>query len=1113
MKLKANQGFRTKALCVFLVKWISKLDAHYIILLLIPCMMYTTGYTQIKLDNISGIVKNEAGEPLVGVTIKLKNTNKQVLTDAKGNFTIKASIGQNLIVTSIGYNEITIKIKDAKPTTTILTKKVNENDEVVVVGYLNQKKPDVSTAITTVTPKNADKGAYANFQQLLGGRAAGVNVMENNSEPGGGINIEIRGVGSITGSTQPLYVIDGVPLEQPDMNLNGSGTISNFFGNNLTANPLTMINPNDIENIEILKDAAATSLFGSRGANGVVVITTKSGKVGKPKILVNFNQSVNNPQKRVDILNAQEFAAYANEAWALRKLRGLATATVDTPFLSKEIPGLEDYNHQKTLSGSSITRDASISISGGAIGGAKYFVSGQYYDQRGVIPGTYLKRYSGRLNYEIPMTTKLTLKANLGITTTDRFGAPTQTLTSRALNWSPTSPLLSPNGDFNYIWDYRYGSGNASFIDPRFGTIFHNSRFSASEINAALADVEASQARLNPLLLTSTRGVRNANSSSQTTALISLNYKLNEHLSIQGKFSYIQFKSLLQTYIPINIPLPFTNYRGEANSGNSQNGSVLYQVDVNYKKRFNNKHAINTALVFTGEKFVQTSQRAVVGNFNNNITGFNNLGAAIPQSTTSSYTGNQIVGSILQFNYLYKKSIVINLSSRYDGVSKFAEGKQFGLFPAASLAWKLDQEKWFVPVKKVVNAAKFRASWGLVGNQAISAYETQSTLIPNFSVWGNNFQSIGFSPARLGNPNLTWETTSNSNLALDLGLFNGRVTSTVEVYRRRTKNLLFQVQTAPSTGFSTISDNIGTLLNEGFEVTLGVKIINKRNFKWSIEGNVNFNNNLVEKLRTNSPNEFYSAGNLTNNVPTVRVAAGRAVGGFYGLKSFGLWDSLSLANAPVGIRGNAREGERRFVDLNEDGLLNDLDRTWLGSALPKGFGGVNTTISYKNFELTAFFSYAYGNQVFNQFEINWGTMTGLNNVRTDTYARRYRFVFPGTDPVLAQEIREQNKNATAVVAGTTADQRESTDYFIENADFFRCRDISLNYKLPESFSKKLKVQNIQVYGNVQNVFIITKYRGFNPEVGASSGRGFARGMDNGSAPLAKSFRFGFAITL
>ncbi len=1078
-------------------------------------LIFTSTFSELNAQEtlVSGIVKNANGDLLEGVTIKVKKTGILAKTNEKGFFSIKASIGQTLIFSYVGYGDVELLIKDNKPLNVSLSVKFDEQDEVIVVGYLQQKRPDVSTAISTISPKNADKGGYSNFQQLLGGRAAGVNVMENNSEPGGGINIEVRGVSSISGLTQPLYVIDGVPIEQPDMNLNGSGNMTGLFGDNLTANPLSMLNPNDIESIEILKDAAATSLYGSRGANGVVVITTKSGKVGKAKIVINFNQSINSPQKRIDILGARDYANYANEAWALRKLRGINTNTVDTPYLTSEIPLLQEYDHQRDLAGSATTRDASISISGGAIGGAKYFVSGQYFDQQGVIPGTYLKRYSGRINYEMPLTTKLILKVNLGVTSTDRFGAPTQTLTSRALNWSPTTPLINPDGDFNFLWDYRFGVGDASYTDARFGTVFHNSRFSRTEINAALGDVEASQGRLNPLLLTSERGVRNANTSSQILGTASLDYKFTNEFNVQGKISVNQFNSLLQSYIPNNIPLPFTNYRGEASNGNSQNTSVLYQINFNYRKRLSVDHTINTALVFSAEKFVQKSQRAVVGNFNNNITGYNNLGAALPQSITSSYNGHQLVGSILQFNYLYKKSLVLNLSSRYDGVSKFVQGSQFGLFPAASIAWKMEQEKWFQKIRNVVSESKFRASWGLVGNQAISPYETQSTLIPNFSVWGNSFQSIGFSPARLGNPNLTWETTSNNNLALDLGFFNNKVFTTVEVYRRRTKNLLFQVQTAPSTGFTTMSDNIGTLLNEGIELTLGVRIINKKNFKWRVEGNINFNRNLVERLRNNSPNEFYSAGNLSNSIPTLRVAAGRPVGEFFGLRSIGLWDSAGIANASAGLRGNAREGERRYADLNGDGLINDLDRTWLGSALPKAFGGFNTTINYKNFELTALFSYAYGHQVFNQFQINWGTMTGLNNVRKDAYDNRYQYVFPGTDPKLAEEIREKNKTATTVVAGTTADQRESTDYFIEDADYFRCRDINLSYKLPISFTKRLKVQAIQVYGNIQNLFIITRYTGFNPEIGASSGRGFSRGMDNGAAPLARAYRFGFTVTL
>lgn len=1070
-------------------------------------------FTSIAQNTITGVVKNVAGQPLEGATIKVKNTKILAKTDEKGKFTIKANKGQTLIITYTGFSDNEIEVIDAKPINAVLTINTEQQDDVVVIGYLQQKRPDVSTAVSTVSTQNTEKGGYSNFQQVIAGRAAGVNVFENNSEPGGGINIEIRGISSISGSTQPLYVIDGVPIEQPNMNLNGSSTIGNLFGNNLTANPLSMLNPNDIENIEILKDAAATSLYGSRGANGVVVITTKSGKIGKPKIVINYNQSVNLPQREVQVLGAADFATFANEAWAARRLRGQTAFTVDTPYTAKEIPNLKEYNHQRDLAGASTTRDASISISGGAVGGAKYYVSGQYYDQTGVIPNTYLKRYSGRINYEMPLTPKITLNFNLGVTGTSRWGMPTQTLTSRALNWSPTTPLLTPEGDFNYIWDYRYGNADASFVDSRWGTVYHNARFTRGEINAALVDVDGSQARLNPLLITASNGVQNSNTSNQILGLASVKYKVNNDFSIVGKLSVNQFNSILETFIPIGIPLPFLNYRGQANVGTSQNTSVLYQVNFNYQKKLSPNHTLNTVLVFSAEKFIQKSQRTIVGNFANNITGFYNLSAGNPQGSTSTYDANQLVGSVLQVNYLYKKGIVVNLSARYDGVSKFADGNKYGIFPAASVAWKMEQDEWFKSISNIVNTAKLRVSWGLVGNQAISAYETQNTLTPNFSVWGNNTQTIGFSPARLANPNLTWESTSNSNIALDLSFLKKRINVSIDLYQRRTKNLLFNVQTAPSTGFSSMFDNIGTLSNQGIDFTIGAKIISRKNFSWSVEGNVNFNTNLVEKLRTDSPNEFYTAGNLTNNVPILRIQAGKPVGSFYGLISQGIWDSAGIANSSVGLRGASREGDRRFTDLNEDGVLNDLDRTWIGNSVPTAFGGINTTITYKNFELSAFFSYAIGHQIFNQFQILWGNMGGLSNNLKEAFDRRYRLVFPGMDPKTVAEIREKNKTATQVASGTSIDQRESTDYFVEKADFFRCRDISLSYKLPTKFTKKLKVQNIQVYGNVQNLFMITNYSGFNPEVGASSGRGFTRGIDTGAAPLAISYRFGFTVTL
>lgn len=1074
-------------------------------------------FAQSKGIKVTGVVKDFKGAPIESVTVKVKNYQAGTKTNAKGEFVIDvASEKDSLVFSSINYEEIVSAVKDKRIFSVVLNEKIAQQDEVIVVGYVTQKKVDVGYSVSSIPPKNVQEGGYSNFQQVLGGRAAGVNVQENNSEPGGGISIEIRGISTISGSTQPLYVIDGVPLESPNLNLNTSANISSWYGNNLTANPLSAINPNDIENVEILKDAAATALYGSRGANGVVVITTKSGKVGKAKISFNFNQSINNPQKKVEVLGATDYANYVNEAWRYRKVLGLSLQSVDTPYYSNEIPQLKSYDHQDFLAGSSVTRDASLSISGGAIGGAKYYVSGQYFDQQGVIPGTYLKRYSGKVNYEVPLTSKLSLNVNLNVTSTDRFGSPTQTLISRAISWAPTSPLINPDGGFNRISDFRYGFGDGVYADPQYGNVYYNSRIPVATIQTLLRNNDAigSNASLNPLLFTSARGVRNANTSTQIIGMASLSYRFNNNFTLQSKISVNQFNSLLQTYVPLSVPLVFSNYRGEASSGNSQNTSVLYQLNLNYKKTFGTSHVFNAALVASAEKFIQKSQRGVAGGFVSDITGFNNLGAAAPQNLTSSYAANQLVSSILQINYVFKKKIIANVASRYDGSSKFADENKYGFFPSAGIAWKLEQEKWFSPLRNIISDAKIRTSWGLVGNQGISAYQTLYTLSPNNNVWGSNFSSIGFSPNRLPNPNLRWETTSSTNLGLDLSFLKGRINFTVDLYRRMTKDLLFNVRTPASSGFTTIQDNIATLRNQGLEFTLGGRIINTRNLKWDVQANITFNENKVLKLRTEDAGDFYTDGSIGTGGYITRIQPGSPLGGFYGYKAIGVWNDTSILSKPLDFQSAAREGDRRYQDLNGDGKLNDLDRTWIGSAIPKYFGGLNTTIAYKSFELNAFFSYAVGHQIFNYFEINWGTMTGINNVRKDTYDRRYRYIFSDTDPKLAEEYRKQNQTAKVAVAGTAYETRESTDFYIENGDYFRCRDISLSYKLPASFIKKLHVESIRVYGNVQNLFIITNYSGFNPEVNSSSGNnGFLRGVDNGSAPLARAYRFGFTINL
>jgi len=1072
------------------------------------------------------VVNAETNLPVDNVSVSVVgNANRGAITDAKGLFTIKVSKDAKLSVKSVNYTTEVVSVNGRTEINISLKPAFAEPDEVVVVGYLSQKRKETSVTLSRVEPKNAAEGGYSSFQQLLGGRAAGVNVMENNSEPGGGISIEVRGVGSISLSTQPLYVIDGVPIEPPNTSLNSSTNISSFFGNNLTANPLSMLNPNDIDNIEILKDAAATALYGSRGANGVVVITTKAGKIGKPKINFNFNQSANQPQKRIEMLNSRDYATLANEAWRYRKLIGVIT-TNDTPFLQREIDSLQTYDHQKLLAGGPITQDVSVSISGGsggsvgiggaAVGSTKYYVSGQYFNQQGVVPNTYLKRYAVKINYESQLTTKLSLNTNLSVTATDRFGSPTQTLVNRAISWAPNSPLINPDGGFNRISTFQYGYGNGLLVDNTWGNVYFNPRFQNSIINVLNNNnAPGQQGGNNPLLFTSNRGVRNANTSIQVLGTVNLSYKINNQFNLSAKMSANQFYSLLETYIPTTLVLTFGNNRGEASAGNSQNSSLLYQLNLNYSKKIGNTHEIRGVFVTSAEKFIQKTQVVSSQGFVNDITGYNNIGAgSVPGTPVSTYAGNQLVSSILQLNYTYKSKLIFNLANRYDGSSKFVDDKKYGFFPSASVAWKLEKEKWFKPLKGIVSESKIRTSWGIVGNQAVPAYSTLATLISNYMVFGNSTASIGFVPARLPNPNLQWESTNSLNAGIDISfLSKSKLSVSVDAYTKRTERLYLNAKVPLTAGRPTMFDNIATIRNQGLEVAVNARLLDNKKWKLNFHGNIAFNTNKVIKLRFEDPNDFYTDGAIGTGGYITRIQPGKPLGEFYGYKAIGVWNDTSILNKVNTFQLNAKEGDRRYADLNNDGLLNDNDRTWLGSSIPKYFGGFNFMLSYKSFELNTFFSYAVGHKIFNYFEISWGNLNGNNNVMKSTFDQRYRYIFPDTDPALAEAYRKHNATTRVSVAGTTLEQREATDYYIEKGDYIRCRDISLSYRLPAKFAKRLKAESIRFYGNVQNLFIITNYRGFNPEVGAGSGGGFLRGVDNGSAPLNKSIRFGFNVNL
>ena len=1075
-----------------------------VLFLFVSCIFISTlsVRAQVGIIKISGTVKDAKGLPLVGATVRVKAQTKAAITDSKGSFVLSVPSEKAVIeVSHIGFEIKSFKVANDRVFNITLVAITSDMEDVIVVGYVTQKRKDFSTSISNVSTKNATEGGYSNFQQLIGGRAAGVMVSETSSEPGGGINIEVRGAGSLNFSTQPLYVIDGIPFEPPNLNLTSNTNVSAVVGNNI-ANPLSTINPTDIESMEILKDAAATAVYGSRGANGVILITTKTGKVGKTRVSVGFNQSFVSPQKYEKMLNAKDYAVFADEAWKYRQYIGTYTSSTLIPFADSEIDSLQTYDHQKDLLKIAQSTDANVSISGGSPL-SKYYLSGQYFYQPGIIPNTSLNRYSCKFNYEATLAPKLTMTANISVNNIERNGNASATLMGKAKSWAPNSPFINPDGTFNHLSTYLYGYGNGYYNDSIYGSIYYNPRFPISTILASSSSTNSN----NPLIYTSSRGVKNINSSTQILANVTLSYAISNTLKLTGTMALTQFNSILQNYIPITILPTFGTQKGDASVGNSQNRSALYQVNLSYRKTFG-LNALSLAAVASAEKYTAETQSVGSSGFTSDITSFYSIqSGAVPGVPKSTYSAYQLVSSVLQGVYSYDGKYIVNLAGRFDGTSKFTDNNKYGFFPSLGLAWKMDREKWFSPLKSIFNEFKLRSSFGIVGNQGISPYSTMSTLSSNYMVYGNSTANIGYYPTTLANPALKWERTQSFNGGIDASLFSNRIYLTIDAYRRVTRDLLVNVTPPLTSGFTSYTANLATMRNEGLEFSLEAKVIEGKKFRLSVGGNIAFNRNLVEKL-TGAAGEYYnpSEGAIGTGGYITRIEPGKPVGQFYGYKAIGIWNDSTIKTKATTFMPSAKEGDRRYADLNKDNLLSDADRTYIGSALPKYFGGFNFTATYLSFDVSAFFSYSVGSQIFNTYQISYGTMSGSSNIRKDIFDKRYRVIYPDTDPKLIDAIRANNLTTKVSVAGSTLEAREATDYYIENGSFLRCRDITISYRLPSKLVRKAGLASMKAYVNLQNLFMITNYSGLNPEV--SSRGGLVRGVDDGSAPLSRGLRIG-----
>lgn len=1055
-----------------------------IILLFSLILSFSVLFAQQK--SVTGRVTDESNEPLPGASVVVKGTITGTITDISGNFKILVPEDKKILsVTFIGYEPQDVNITGKSTANVKLVISSISLQEVIAVGYGSMKKSDLSGSVASVNTDKISEKSYPNFQQVLNGRAAGVVVQESSGEPGAGLSIEIRGMSSISGSSQPLYVVDGIPFE-------ASAASGNTYGPTTVTSPLASLNPNDIAAIEVLKDASATAIYGSRGANGVVLITTKTGKEGKPRINFSYNHSLSNMNFPVERLNAVDQATAVNERNVYR-----AEPVAYTP---EEIANLKYYDHFKEVSRTGIIQDYNVSISGGTKN-TKYYISYQNFNQQGIYKGSDLNRNSFKVNIETEAIKNLTVKSMVTYNRSVNTGFPVNPgygggLFASANSYSPLVPMLNPDGSYNKVADYKFGS--ELYLDPIYGAIYYNPRF---DLKTQVLPTVTQEPGNNTFVLIDK--YKSSNITQQLVGNFDISYKISDHLRVNGKVGMISGQTLGETYRPRALPVEQT-WKGMAYINNAQTMKLLYESTINYSNIFG-KHRVNGVIGATAETFETKRFAAENREFPNDVTGYYNIGSGtVLMPPSSDYEGNQLASFLGRFNYNYADKYLVTFTGRYDGSSRFAKGNKFGFFPSVAASWRVTKEKFMENIH-FLSDLKLRASYGVIGNQAVANYSTMSTLSSGMNYGFGSMVNTGYAASRVPNPNLTWEESKQANLGTDIALAGSRIRLSVDVYKKNTERLLYNAQTPLTLGFSTMTQNVGAMENKGLEVVLSTINV-KGSFNWNTDFNIGFNKNKITKL-TGAVQFIQNGGEIGG---LTRSYLDKPIGEIYGYRTLPVWNAESLATKPATFQPGAKPGDARFEDINGSLTLDQGDLVPLGNALPIFTGGISNNFTYKGFDLNISMSFSYGAYAYNAFLAGMAGVGG-NSVAYSFFDNRYRDITPEMDAVTAEKVTANNLVTRYPRSGAYSDVRTARDYYVEKTSFLRVQNITLGYNLPQVLLKRISVQNLRVFTTIQNPLIITNYTGINPE-GTASNTGIGRGIDSGGYPLAKIASLGINFT-
>lgn len=979
---------------------------------------------------VKGSVTNEKGEPLPGVTIQIKGTSTGVVTDVDGHYNINVpAANTTLIVSSLGYDKQEVVVNGRREIGIVLKAQASGLNELVVVGYGEQKKGSLTNAITSISSKSFRDQPVNRLDQVLQGRAAGVQVTNAAGSPGGAVRIRIRGANSINGENGPLYVVDG------------------FVGAEFFA-----INPDDIENIQVLKDASATAIYGSRGANGVIIVTTRKGS--KEGLKVNFTSRFSTSEviNQLDLLNAGDFATTANAH---------ATATGTTPpFTAAQVADLYakgGTDWQREIFRRAPAQEYLLSLAGGN-DKSGYFISGNYLDQDGVINNSFYKRYTLRSNINSKLTSRISTFLNIigSYSTAQNVDIPADgphSPLAQAITWSPTVPVRDANG--------RY-----TVADPVSSVFFNPLALTTEQL--AVTD----------------RMLANAIGGFRFELLPGLTFNL------QYGANYLQYEN--------------KNFAGKVVNSNNATANVRNNKEfrlqntnmLNYHKDFNGGHNIDLTAVMEYQQSTYNFTYAGASNLTYESFKWDNLSqgtAGSPSSGNSKWALFSLVG---RANYAYRNKYLFSAALRRDGSSKFRKENRFSYFPSVSAGWVLTEEP-FMKQQQAISYLKLRGSWGLTGSEGVGPYSTISSYSNRIASFTNSSFMNGIVLGNIGNPDLQWETTEQKDAGIEIGLLKGRLSLTADYFVKDTRDLLLNEKLPLYLGGNNITRNIGAVQNKGWEFSVEGTVIDHGPITWSTGFNISFLRNNVTSIgsttqRIFDPNNRRIGGGMSPQSEFV-IIPGQPLGAIWGLTYLGTWKPGDKDNA---AEYGAAPGDARYKDINDDGVIDASDYSVIGTGMPRTSAGWNNTVNYRAWTLNLFFQGLFG---FDKLNYNKAAaMYHGGDAREATHVDIKDRYIPGV-----------NETSDIPAFSTTNRNFTQSSRFLEKADFLRLKNVSLSYDIPRSKLKNMV--GVKLFVSATNLLTITGYSGIDPEANSSAGD-IRQGIDFGSYPNAKTYTGGITLS-